>query len=160
MFNISTTSTLILSINSISSVWNDIAISSQDMSCISTASYIRFSKGFRPCKNLFSRNRIIVIAKNIRHIYLTKSRWKQLESNQHLGFLKHLKKYRWPVFLQNRLIIRALPLSYVPMVAVVGVEPTPHGLWGQWLNRLSSPHYNSFYRTITAYMFWIASLGS
>lgn len=115
MFNISTTSTLILSINSISSVWNDIAISSQDMSCISTASYIRFSKGFRPCKNFFSRNRIIVIAKNIRHIYLTKSRWKQLESNQHLGFLKHLKKYCWPVFLQNRLIIRALPLSYVPI---------------------------------------------
>ena len=115
MFNISTTSALILSINSISSVWNDIAISSQDMSCISTASYVRFSKGFRPCKNFFSRNRIIVIAKNIRHIYLTKSRWKQLESNQHLGFLKHLKKYRWPVFLQNRLIIRALPLSYVPI---------------------------------------------
>lgn len=115
MFNISTTSTLILSINSISSVWNYIAISSQDMSCISTASYVRFSKGFRPCKNFFSRNRIIVIAKNIRHIYLTKSRWKQLESNQHLGFLKHLKKCRWPVFLQNRLIIRALPLSYVPI---------------------------------------------
>ena len=67
MFNISTTSTLILSINSISSVWNDIAISSQDMSCISTTSYVRFSKGFCPCENLFSRNRIIVIAKNIRH---------------------------------------------------------------------------------------------
>ena len=39
-----------------------------------------------------------------------------------------LKEILLTRFLQNRLIIRALPLSYIPMVAAVGIEPTPHGL--------------------------------
>ena len=39
-----------------------------------------------------------------------------------------LKEILLTRFLQDRLIIRALPLSYISMVAAVGVEPTPHGL--------------------------------
>ena len=39
-----------------------------------------------------------------------------------------LKEILLTRFLQNRLIIRALPLSYIPMVAGEGVEPSPHGL--------------------------------
>ena len=114
MFNISTASALILSINSISSVWNDITVSSQNMPCISTASYIRFSKDFRPCKNLFSRNRIIIIAKNIRHIYLTKSvEIAGIEPTPRVP--QTLKEILLTRFLQNRLIIRALPLSYIPI---------------------------------------------
>ena len=38
------------------------------------------------------------------------------------------------------------------MVAGEGVEPSPHGLWGQWLNRLSYPLYNRvFIRQNTDY---------
>ena len=81
--------------------------------------YIRFFKGFSPIKNFHTRNNIIMITKNIFHIYITKSvEIAGIEPTPRVPAT--LKEILLTRFLQNRLIIRALPLSYIPMVAGEG----------------------------------------
>ena len=141
MFNIPASGPFILSINSILARQINIAIIAKNISRIFTTNYIRLFKSFRPIENFRTRNNIIMITKNIFHIYITKSvEIAGIEPTPRVPTT--LKEILLTHFLQNRLIIRTLPLSYSPIVAVVGIEPTSHGLWGQWLNRLSSPHYN------------------
>ena len=114
MFNVPVSGTFILSINSILARQINIAIITKNISRILTTNYIRFFKGFSPIKNFRTRNNIIMITKNIFHIYITKSvEIAGIEPTPRVPAT--LKEKLLTRFLQNRLIIRALPLSYIPI---------------------------------------------